>query len=363
MLNCELRLQRDDFELEFSAQIPLSGVTAVCGPSGSGKTSLLRCIAGLEKHATGRLQFRDNTWQEDGSFTAPEKRGIAYVFQDARLLPHLSVQDNLRFAYRRRFQNHGPDIASVAAWTHIESLLSRSIEKLSGGEQKRVAIARCLLQAPQLILMDEPLTGLHDEARLEMLALLADLPGHTQAPMIYVSHSFPEVSRLADHAILLENGRISARGSVMALSQDLQSPLSHRDNAASILNASIAEHDADYGLSFARIGNGCGLWLPLQQLPIGTEVRLQLPARDISLTLEAPETSSILNILPCRVESIEDSRSAHVLLQLGIAGQTLLARITRKSLDRLRLQTGQQLFAQIKTASLLSERVGVSSHE
>lgn len=358
-LRLDLQLQRPDFELRVTAEIGGRGVTALCGPSGCGKTTLLRCIAGLERDVRGSVAFDGATWLDGRRALPAEKRGIGFVFQEARLFPHLSVRDNLLFARRRRFAGTGPGIAEVSGWLGLERLLARPVQGLSGGEQKRVAIARALLLAPRLMLMDEPLAGLHDSARRELLTLLEGLPEHLRSPIVYVSHSFAEVSRLADRVLLMEDGRITRDGSVMALSCDLDSPLTHRADAAAVLTGTVADRDEEFELSYVRLGPGTGLWLSQLSLPPGAAVRLQLPARDISIALEPPAYSSILNILPCRIEEIERTEAAQVLLRLSAGGQTLLARITRKSLHRLGLRAGQSVFAQIKSVSLLSERVGV----
>ncbi len=363
-LRIDLSLQRPDFQLRVDTDIEATGITALCGPSGCGKTTLLRAIAGLEPAAHGQLQFNGDSWQDGERLVPAERRAVGLVFQDARLFPHLSVAANLEFARRRRFGDSGPAQAEVSDWLAIAPLLSRPVSGLSGGEQKRVAIARTLLSAPRLLLMDEPLAGLHAGARAELLELLARLPEHLHIPIVYVSHSFSEVSRLADAVLLMAEGRISAQGSVLTLSSDLHSPLSHAPDAAAVVSATVAEHDEDYGLSYAHLGDGAGLWLSRLSQPPGSAIRLQLPARDVSIALEAPTASSILNVLPATVAEIEQTERAQVLLKLAVGGQTLLARITRKSLERLALQKGQAVYAQIKSVSLLSERAGVgSSHE
>ncbi|WP_373081203.1 molybdenum ABC transporter ATP-binding protein [Zhongshania sp.] len=361
-----LHLQRDEFRLDIDTAIPGTGITAICGPSGSGKTSLLRCIAGLDRAPTGMVQFSGTDWQTEAHFLRCEKRGIGLVFQDAQLFPHLSVTANLRYAQKRQFRSAGPSFAEICDWLQIQPLLNRGVNKLSGGERKRVAIARALLRHPQLLLMDEPLAGLHDAARDQMMDVLQTLPQHLNLPIIYVSHSFHEVSRLADHVLLLENGQLIAEGGLVELSSRLDLPLSRQQDAGAVLIASVYSHDQEYQLSTLRLD--ANHQLSINQIPAapGRQLRLFVAARDISISLEAPRQSSILNILSCTIDTLDGDTAQHnamnpqVTVRLSVGDQYLLARITRKSRDRLNLQVGQQVFAQIKTVALVNE-YGVAS--
>ena len=361
-----LHMQRGDFHLDVDTALPSTGITAICGPSGSGKTSLLRCIAGLDRAPQGRVQFMASDWQTQARFLACEKRGVGLVFQDAQLFPHLSVGANLHYAQNRQFRPAGPNLEEVCDWLQITALLSRGVEKLSGGERKRVAIARALLRHPQLLLMDEPLSGLHDAARDEMMDVLQKLPQHLSLPIIYVSHSFHEISRLADHVVLLENGQLIAEGGLVELSSRLDLPLSHQQDAGAVLNATLLSHDDEYQLSTLRLNSDHQL--SVNQIPAlpGQQLRLFVAARDISISLEAPTQSSILNILSCTIDTIDgnavrnNTMKPQVTVRLSVGDQYLLARITRKSRDRLNLRVGQQVFAQIKTVALVNE-YGVAS--
>ncbi|MEX1668897.1 molybdenum ABC transporter ATP-binding protein [Zhongshania guokunii] len=366
-----LHMQRGDFELNVDTALPSIGITAICGPSGSGKTSLLRCIAGLERAPQGMVQFCGDDWQTQRQFLACEQRGVGVVFQDAQLFPHLSVAGNLRYAQNRQFRATGPSFDEVCEWLQITALLNRDVNKLSGGERKRVAIARALLRHPQLLLMDEPLSGLHDAARDEMMDVLQILPQHLSLPIIYVSHSFHEISRLADHVLLLENGQLIAEGDLVELSTRLDLPLSRQQDAGAVLNATLVEHEADYQLSTLQLASGHQLSVKQISARPGQSVRLFVAARDISISLDAPTQSSILNILNCTINTSDTNTDSNaetdnpvnrsqVTVRLALGEQYLLARITRKSYDRLNLHAGQQVFAQIKTVALVNE-YGVAS--
>ena len=317
---------------------------------------MLRWLAGLEPNTQGHLTFGDKIWQDDKQFLASQQRQIGYVFQEPRLFPHLDVEGNLDYAWQRRFNANGPTKAQVCEWLGLEDLLNQPVQQLSGGQQQRVAIARALLSSPQLLLMDEPLASLDKPSRLSILNRLESLQQQLTIPILYVSHDLEEVSRLADQLLLLDKGQVQAQGPLIELCSRLDLSLNHSEEAASIIEARLARQDDDYRLSELQIADDLCLQVTRINAPLETNVRLRIPARDISLALEKPTSSSILNILPCTVDEIETTTDARVLIKLKLADQYLLARLTRKSVDYLHLQVGQAVYAQIKSVALLSER-------
>lgn len=357
-----LELSQRNFTLCVNTALETKGVTAIYGPSGAGKTTLLRWIAGLEQDTQGHLTFNDQIWQNETIFVPAQKRQIAYVFQDARLFPHLNVSGNLNYAYQRRFNNEGPTLSQVTEWFELDALLSKECYQLSGGQQQRVAIARALLTSPQLILMDEPLGSLDPSSKNNILYHLERLHQHLPAPILYVSHDLEEVSRLADGLLLLENGSISAQGPLLDLSTRLDLGLSREENAASIVEATVQAHDQHYHLTELLIDDELPLFISTIDTDIGRPVRVRIPARDVSITLDKPESSSIQNIIPATIEAIDKSPGASARLILSIAKQKLLVKLTNKSVDQLKLVTGQQVFAQIKTVALLSDLQGANSN-
>ena len=354
-LMISLELQRQQFTLSLHTALNSKGITAIYGHSGAGKTTLLRWIAGLEQNTGGHLTFNNQIWQDENTHLPTRQRQLAYVFQDARLFPHLTVQGNLNFAYRRRFNNNGPSMAQACQWLELTPLLQQYPDQLSGGEQQRVAIARALLSSPQLILMDEPLASLDSHSKQRILRHLESLQLRLAIPIIYVSHDLEEVSRLANQLLLLENGQLSAQGPMLELSTRLDLSLSHQENAASIIEARIQQHDERYQLTELQIDGRLPLFLTKIGGDIGDSVRVRIPARDVSITLDSPQASSILNILPATIEEIEHSNEARTLICLKVAEHRLLVRLTQKSVDRLQLKPGQSVYAQIKTVALLSE--------
>ena len=206
-LRARVRGRLGDFTLDAEFAMPLSGVTGLMGPSGSGKTSLLRCIAGLER-LEGRISVGEAVWQDGAAFTPPHRRPIGYVFQEASLLPHLSVRANLLYGLRRA---SGPTVIGedeVVALLGLEPLLRRAPARLSGGERQRVAIGRALLSQPRLLMMDEPLSGLDAEAKAEILPYIVRLTRALSLPVLYVSHDAVEVARLTLRVALMQGGRI-----------------------------------------------------------------------------------------------------------------------------------------------------------
>ncbi|MCW3148452.1 molybdenum ABC transporter ATP-binding protein [Stutzerimonas stutzeri] len=355
-IHARFRLDYADFTLDVDLQLPGRGVTALFGHSGSGKTTCLRCIAGLERTGQGRLQINGECWQDSarGLFVPPHRRAIGYVFQEANLFAHLSVRRNLQFGMRRvAAAERRVDWNHIVQLLGIEHLLERMPERLSGGERQRVGVARALLTSPRLLLMDEPLAALDLKRKNEILPYLERLHDELDIPVLYVSHSPDEVARLADHVVLLEQGRAIAQGELRETLARLDLPTAFSDDAGVVVEAEIAEHDQDYHLTRLTFPGGEVLVSLRSEAP-GQRLRFRVHARDVSLALERASGSSITNLLPARVEAIVAADTpAHVLVRLDAGGTPLLARITRRSADQLAIAPGQALWAQIKTVALL----------
>lgn len=354
MIELRLRLQRPSFALEIDVRLPQRGVSAIFGASGSGKTTLLRTVAGLERGAQGRLNISGEIWQDSAAdvFVQPHRRPLGMVFQDAALFPHLSVRENLAFGRRRTGDPAPPDDTPVIHLLGLSHLLSRRPDSLSGGEQQRVAIARALLAKPHLLLMDEPLAALDDARKAEFLPWLEKLHDELDIPVLYVSHSLPEIARLADHLVILEAGHAVADGKLSEMLPRLDLPLSHGEDAFVIVDARIGAYDdAD---ALARLDfAGQSLWAPSPPRRMGTRVRVRIQARDVSLALAPHHDSSILNTLPATVTALEDQPPGRTLVGLEIGGTPLLARVTKRSSTLLGLTLGKEIQAQIKSVALI----------
>jgi molybdate transport system ATP-binding protein len=353
-LEARFHVPLHDFRLDVELQLPASGVTALIGPSGAGKTTLLRCIAGLERAPGGRLCFRGDVWQDAERFVPVHRRPIGYVFQDAELFPHLSVRENLEFGQRRvaKPQRRIGFERSVGL-LGVEPLLMRGPHKLSGGERQRVAIARALLTSPTLLLMDEPLGSLDSESRQQILPYFDALQRELDIPIIYVTHAMSEVARLATRALWLEAGRVRALGALNELFTRPDLPLAHLEDAGAVLEATLLEHDAEFHLSYVELGFG-RLAVSQRALPVGARTRVLVRARDVSLALEPPQRSSIMNLLALRVLDVNADRDpAHRLVRLERDGSVLLARVTYRSIVELALAPGVPVFAQVKSVALV----------
>ena len=356
-IQARFKVERPGFVLDVELSLPGRGISALFGHSGSGKTSCLRCVAGLERARDGYLRVNGELWQDSarGRFLAPHQRAIGYVFQDANLFPHLSVRRNLEFGLKRiPARSRQVPLAQALELLGIEHLLQRMPERLSGGERQRVAIARALLSSPRLLLLDEPLAALDLKRKLEVLPYLERLHEELEIPILYVSHSPDEVSRLADHLVLLEDGRVRASGPLKETLLRADLPFVFEDDAEAVIDGLVHGHDARYQLlELALPGSDARLRLPHAELPAGRAVRVKIKARDVSLSLQRAEGSSLLNLLPVAVDGWRQL-DAQVLLTLQLGEQRLLARITRYSFDQLGIHAGQRLWAQVKSVSLLA---------
>ena len=348
-------LDRGEFSLQVELDMPGRGVTALFGPSGSGKTTLLRLIAGLER-APGFLQVNGEVWQDDASnlFLPTHKRALGYVFQDANLFPHLTARRNLEYGMKRvPASERRVDVAHIIDLLGIGHLLERRPDRLSGGERQRVAIGRALATSPRILLMDEPLAALDLKRKNEILPYLERLHGELDIPVLYVSHAPDEVARLADHLVVLEQGRALASGPLGETLARLDLPIRLGEDAGVVLEGEVAELDAEWHLARVAFAGG-SLWVRDSGVPVGQHVRVRILARDVSIAQDAHTDSSILNILPARVEQLAgDTHPALALVRLNAGGVPLVARITRRSAARLQLHPGQAVWAQIKAVALV----------
>ncbi len=348
-------LDYGSFRLNVDLHLPGTGITVLFGPSGSGKTTLLRCIAGLQKAQQGLLAINGEVWQdsERGLFIPTHKRALGYVFQEANLFPHLTVKGNLQFGLKRIGNSRNHDLAHILALLGIEHLLDRTPDRLSGGERQRIAIARALALNPKILLMDEPLASLDFKRKQEILPFLNDLHQELNIPVIYVTHSQQEVAQLADHLVIMEAGKVLATGPLSETLSRLDTPLAQDREASTVWQAKIIGHDDQFHLTNMGFDGGI-ISLPTLVGKVGMPLRLQIHARDVSITLQAPTATSILNVLPASVTGIVDDDSGQTVVGLRVGGQPLLAHITQKSARLLNLQIGMSVYVQIKGTSILN---------
>ncbi len=345
------------FTLDLGFTTPAAGITALFGPSGAGKSTVLRCIAGLSRQAGGRVIFSGERWLDGDVFVPAYRRPIGYVFQDAGLFAHLTVAENLRFGLKRAAAAR-PVIGfdDVVERLSLEALLQRSPDGLSGGERQRVAIGRALLVQPRLLLVDEPLSAVDLPARDTIVTLIETLCRDLVIPAIYVTHDLAEMTRLANHLVLIDAGKLVAAGPLDRVLTDLSLPLATQAEAGVVLDGVVEAIDHQFGLTHYRAG-GALLMAPSRGLTVGSRCRLRVLASDVSLCHEPPQGTTILNVLPGVILSADsfDGMQTTILLQLGHAdeGVRLLARVTRKSWEGLGFAPGQKVHALVKGVSLL----------
>jgi molybdate transport system ATP-binding protein len=349
------------FAIDVGFAAPGYGVTALFGASGCGKTTVLRCMAGLTRLA-GRLTVDGEVWQDDasGTFLKPYQRRIGYVFQEASLFAHLSVRGNLLYGAERAGPDNSASISfeDAVGMLGIGHLLDRAPGTLSGGERQRVAIGRALLSRPRLLLMDEPLAALDRLTKEEILPYLEALRENLSIPIFYVSHDMSEVERLADTLVLLEHGRVRAVGPLAELEANPDLPLLRAPEAAVTLEACVSGIDERYALTSLAVSGGT-LVVAGRRGEVGTRCRLRIRASDVSFIRGSIPDSSVLNIVPVRIMSAapQDGDEARVNLVAALGedglGARIIARISRKSCERLGLEPNVLVYAQIKGVALL----------
>ncbi|MBO6635721.1 molybdenum ABC transporter ATP-binding protein [Parvibaculum sp.] len=358
-LTASIERRAGGFSLDVSFEAP-PGVTGIIGPSGAGKTMALQAIAGLNRPDKARIALGDEVFIDtaDGISLPPEKRNIGYVFQEARLFPHMTVAANLDYGAKRRGPGAPASRAEVIELLGIAPLLERHPASLSGGEAQRVAIGRALLSAPRLLLMDEPLASLDIRRRREIMPFLEALHERLRLPVLFVSHNIDEIVRLADRVIVLHGGRIAAKGGVGEVLNrlDVQNLIlgeAEDDSTGTILDAKVLRHDDADGLT--EVG-GEGFRLVVSKLvsPEGTPVRLRLRAKDVALATAAPSNLSIQNVIEGTIRLIEDASAGQVSVTLETRdrGAAIHALVTGRAARLLGLKKGMPVWALIKSVAI-----------
>ncbi len=354
MLQVDVTARRGGFSLSATCTAPTPGVTALFGPSGCGKSTLVRALCGLDR-AAGRISLDGHVWLDDRQriAVAPEQRHIGCVFQEPRLFPHLDVGGNLAYAQRRvRGREAFVAFDEVIGLLGLQDLLTRRVQNLSGGERSRVAIARALLSQPRLLVLDEPFASLDGNRRDEILPYLERLRDRYALPMIYVSHQYEEVLRLASHVLLIESGTVVASGSPAALSFD---PALRRlvgsERAGAVIEGRVLSSDRQRGLATVSLGHG-ELRLPAANLVDGGYARVLVPARDVLLSLGAQTGLSVRNQLAGTVVDVVADPPGAALIAVDVGGQRLVARVTEQAVEELALAPGRKVHALVKAESL-----------
>jgi molybdate transport system ATP-binding protein len=354
MFRVAAKKQRGAFLLDAKFELPTPGVVALFGRSGCGKTTLVNVVAGLAPADVGRVELDDTVLldTERSINVPPEKRRIGYVFQDARLFPHLRVEANLRYALKRAAVAPFVGMDRVVKLLDLEPLMSRRTHELSGGERQRVAIGRALLSQPSLLLLDEPLASLDASRREEVLPYLETLRDQLAIPMVYVSHNFDEVLRLATHLVLMEAGKTIAQGNLSEMSLHPRvRAIVGTDAVGAIVDGTVLGIDASSGLTRVQVGKG-ELKVQCAEVAPGTRLRVQLLARDLIVATEQPRHISVRNSLAGVVTSVGNDVDDSDLIAIDVGGILIMARVTKAASRELGLVAGKPVWALVKTASL-----------
>lgn len=356
-MSIEIAIQHDfgGFRLDASFSAGAQGVCALFGPSGAGKTSIINAVAGLFRPQGGRIVVDGYVLFDSskGICRPAMRRSVGYVFQDARLFPHLSVRSNLTYGWKRRGKPGGEAaIPPLLDMLGIGHLLERRPGSLSGGERQRVALGRTLLTRPRLLLLDEPLSALDEARRGEILPYLERLRDEARVPMLYVSHAVVEVARLADQVVVLENGRVTADGPVEDVLARADLKVSDSlGGASAVFPATVQRHEESYALTVLDVPGGI-LWVPRLDAEPGHAVRVRVRAVDVAIALTPPEGYSANNVLPALVTDLKADGEGSLNVQLTSAGHPYLSRVTRLSAERLGLAVGQEVYAVIKSVQM-----------
>jgi molybdate transport system ATP-binding protein len=364
MLKVSVLKRRDGFTLEANFEVPTPGVVALFGRSGCGKTTTINIIAGLLRADEARIELDQLVLENTnaGIHVPPERRRIGYVFQDGRLFPHMSVLRNLRYGLTRarpgRSSGSGPGagqqigLDQIVSLLGLDPLLGRRPHQLSGGEKQRVSLGRALLSQPNMLLLDEPLAALDTARREEVLPYLEKLRDTLSIPMVYVSHQFDEVLRLATHMVLLDAGRVLAQGSLneVSLVPALRAIVGP-DSVGAVLDGVVTRVDDSCGMADLRVGHG-ELHVSVRNIAVGDRVRVQLLARDIILATESPSGLSVRNELRGVVVSLVEDEADAVLVTVDVGGGAqVLSRVTQQAVAALGLRVGLDMWALVKAVS------------
>lgn len=354
MLEVAIQHRFEAFSLDVKFEAP-PGLTVLFGSSGSGKTSVIRAVAGLLTPARGRIVLDGQMLLDParGVFVPPHKRRVGYIFQEGRLFPHLTVLENLQFA--ERYCARPLELDNVIELLGIGHLLQRRPQGLSGGEKQRIAIGRALLAQPEILLADEPMAGLDESRKAEILPYFERLRDEVEVPILYVSHSAAEVARLATTVVALEAGRVIGQGAAVDMLADpALTPVGARALGA-LLQCRVFAHHND-GLTELRSGDET-LFVPRVDAAVGNNIRVRIPAHEVLVATTQPHDLSALNILQGVISSMAQEANGNVLAISTSAG-TVLATVTQRSSDRLGVRVGKSVFAVIKTVAIAPNDVG-----
>ncbi|MGF1908520.1 molybdenum ABC transporter ATP-binding protein ModC [Vibrio kasasachensis] len=364
-LAIEFKQKLGNTTFDINVELPAQGITAIFGRSGAGKTTLINAVAGLTKLDSGHIEVNRRVLfcHEKGVNIPTRHRRIGYVFQESRLFPHFRVKGNLLYGAADKDTSYYNQIVELLELT---SLLERFPIELSGGEKQRVAIGRALLTKPDILLMDEPLASLDLPRKREVLPFLEHLANNVNIPILYVTHSLSEILRLADHIVVIDQGKVVTTGPIEQVwASKAMRPWQSFAGQSSLFEAKLVEQIEEYALSGLELSKGVMLWVQKVEADLHSSVRLQVRANDVSINLDKPERSSIRNVLHAEISDLEThsfgSHRQSVSVKLKLAPECYLwATITAWAKEELALEKGMKVYAQIKGVSVTQRDISLS---
>ena len=344
MLEVDVKSRRGDFSLTAAGTFS-TGVNALIGASGAGKSSLLRLIAGLDRPQTGRIAMNGQVWFEGGKSVCPtHKRQIGMVFQSGLLLPHKSVLSNIELGAG------GTQIsANLLQTTGCDKLLERPVGGLSGGEQQRIMLARALAGKPKLLLLDEPLSALDFQSRMQIQEMMSQLFSQLEIPVIYVTHIFEEAARLAQNFVLMQNGAITAQGRASDVLGHV--PATVQELAISSVIEGCVSPNRNSTMATIGIGDQ-NVEIARGEAKDGAKVYIRLWARDIILAHKKPEAISARNMISGQVDKLTDLANGHVLVDVIVEGQNVSALVLSQTANEMKIAPRLPIYVIFKSASI-----------
>lgn len=344
ILHVDIKAKLGDLELDVQFDAP-AGVTVLFGPSGAGKTSVINAVAGLLVPDAGRIALADQVLFDGKQSVAVHRRNVGYVFQDARLFPHMTVRQNLTYGGRHDFDR-------IVGMLGLGGLLDRRPAGLSGGEKQRAAIGRALMSKPDVLLMDEPLAALDGPRKADVLPYIAGIAATQNIPVIYVTHAMDEVTQLADDLIVIDAGRVARKGAIAdVLADPAAARFFAKRDAGALVSCIVDRHDKDEGVTVLASGAG-PILLPGQVGTVGAGLRLRIPAQDVILSQNAPVGQSALNAIAANITDITPLANGNLAVMLQAKELPIWAEITPLSVRRLGLEIGQDIFAMFKATAV-----------
>jgi molybdate transport system ATP-binding protein len=347
-LALEIREPLGSFELDVVLASKARAV-GLFGPSGSGKTTVLEVVAGWRKPRAARVHFGGRTLVDTGAGVdlPTAARGVGYVPQDVLLFPHWTVWQNVVSGARRRGAPDAVLIGRVLEVLELNALRKRSVRSLSGGERRRVALARALSSRPELLLLDEPLGALDRPLRRRILPYLVRVREEFGVPMLFVSHDATEVEVLCDEVALLRDGRVVDQGppadvfagdeGARAVGADLENVVRGEVRAVGDGTATLA------------LAGDVPLVVPRDGLEPGDRALVSVRSDDVLIATERPAGLSARNVLPARVLDVVD-RDGEVLLRATLGPRERVSiQLTPAAVAELGLVPGRAVYLVIKT--------------